>query len=95
MYVFVAPPQRLYDGFVQLMWQINFDTTAFLFTGHYIPELADTIIKGNKEVGPASVIQLKGIMVNSLVPPSLPLSRDFQCYKIFNCALQFFAHVMA
>ncbi|PSS29359.1 Serine carboxypeptidase-like [Actinidia chinensis var. chinensis] len=43
----------------------DFYITGESYAGHYIPELADTIIKGNKEVGPASVIQLKGIMIGN------------------------------
>jgi len=35
-----------------------------LFAGYYIPELADTIVKRNKEADPSLVIKLKGIMVS-------------------------------
>ncbi|KAF5951706.1 hypothetical protein HYC85_009650 [Camellia sinensis] len=43
----------------------DYKVTGDKRTGFYIPELADTIIKRNKEVDPILMIQLKGIMIGN------------------------------
>ncbi|KAF7127262.1 hypothetical protein RHSIM_Rhsim11G0168200 [Rhododendron simsii] len=43
----------------------DFYITGESYAGFYIPELTDTIIKGNKEANPSSMIQLKGIMIGN------------------------------
>ncbi|XP_052194316.1 serine carboxypeptidase II-2-like [Diospyros lotus] len=43
----------------------DFYITGESYAGYYIPELADTIVKRNKEADPSLLIRLKGIMIGN------------------------------